>query len=76
MSSRKLHSLKLEFHRVTDDHAQDLYTHIALLELEINHGLTVAQTSQNTLEFETERDVTFAQLVLARFSQFTARIGF
>jgi len=74
MPSRTLHSLTLEFHRIQDSETQDLYTHIALLELEINHGLTVAQTSQNTLEFETSQDRTFAQLVLSRFSQFTARV--
>lgn len=74
MPSRTLHSLKLDFHRVTDDHAQDLYTHIAQLELELNHGLTVFQTSCNTLAFETAEARTFAQLVLARFSQFTARV--
>jgi len=74
MPSRTLHNLELEFHRVTDTQTQDLYTHIALLELELNHGVTVAQTSQNTLEFETAQDRTFAQLVLSRFSQFTARI--
>lgn len=75
MRSRKLHSLTLEFDRIQDSETQDLYTHIAQLELELNHGLTVYQTSQNTLEFETEQAVTFAQLVLARFSQFRARIG-
>jgi hypothetical protein len=74
MSSRTLHSLELEFYRVTDTQTQDLYTHIAQLELELNHGLTVFQTSQNTLEFETAEARTFAQLVLARFSQFTARV--
>jgi hypothetical protein len=74
MSSKTLHSLELEFYRVTDSQTQDLYTHIAQLELELNHGLTVAQTSQNTLEFETAEARTFAQLVLARFSQFTARV--
>jgi len=74
MPSRTLHSLVLEFDRIRDSETQDLYTHIALLELEINHGLTVTQTSQNTLEFETAEARTFAQLVLARFSQFTARV--
>ena len=74
MPSRTLHSLTLEFHRIQDSETQDLYTHIAQLELELNHSMTVAQTSQNTLGFETAEDRTFAQLVLSRFSQFTARV--
>lgn len=74
MPSRTLHSLELEFDRIQDSETQDLYTHIAQLELELNHSMTVAQTSQNTLEFETCQDRTFAQLVLSRFSQFTARV--
>ena len=74
MPSRTLHSLELEFHRIQDSETQDLYTHIAQLELELNHSMSVAQTSQNTLEFETAEARTFAQLVLARFPQFTARV--
>ena len=74
MPSRTLHSLELEFHRIQDSETKDLYTHIAQLELELNHSMSVAQTSQNTLEFETAEARTFAQLVLARFSQFTARV--
>ena len=57
-----------------DPQAQDLYTHITSLELELQHGIAVAQTSEHTLEFRSERDRAFAMLVLAKFPQFTARL--
>jgi hypothetical protein len=66
--------ITLEFSTVVDPSTQDLYTHIASLELELQHGISVAQTSEHTLEFESERDRSFAMLVLGKFPQFIARL--
>ena len=69
-----MYCIALEFFTVMDPRAQDLYTHMASLELELQHGITVVQTSEHTLEFDCERDRSFAVLVLAKFPQFTARL--
>lgn len=66
--------LALEYTEILDPYAQDLYTHIAALELFLKHGIDCVQTSEHTLEFDTERDRSFAVLVLADFPQFTARL--
>ena len=69
-----MYCIALEFATVQDPQAQDLYTHMASLELELQHGISVVQTSEHTLEFASERDRSFAVLVLGKFSQFTARL--
>lgn len=69
-----MYCVALEFFTVMDPQAQDLYTHITSLELELQHGITVVQTSEHTLEFASERDRSFAVLVLSKFPQFTARL--
>jgi hypothetical protein len=66
--------LALEYENVLDARTQDLYTHIAALELFLQHGIDCVQSSEHTLEFESERDRSFAVLVLSAFSQFTARL--
>ena len=69
-----MYCIALEFFTVMDPRAQDLYTHITSLELELQHGISVIQTSEHTLEFDCERDRVFAMLVLAKFPQFEARL--
>lgn len=76
MPSRTLHSLILEFHRIQDSETQDLYTHIAQLELELNHSMSVAQTSQNTLGFETAKACQLALLVLSANTHYTPSLEF
>ena len=69
-----MYHIELEFSTVQDPQAQDLYTHIACLELELQHSVSVCQTSEHTLAFRSERDRSFAVLVLGKFPQFTARL--
>ena len=69
-----MYRIALEFHKTLDPQTQDLYTHMASVELFMQHAIHCEQTSESTLEFYSERDRAFAVLVLGKFPQFTCRL--
>ena len=67
----QLHTLKFNFHTVTNNAAVDALVHALSIDLYIKHGIECAHPSAECLVFESARDCTFAQLALSDDTRFT-----
>ena len=65
------HTLEFNFHTVTNQQAIDALVHALSIELFINNRIECSHPCANRLVFESERDCTFAQLVLCSDTRFT-----
>ena len=64
--------MRLQFNYAYDvsDYVCDVYTHCASVELFLR-GIHTVQLDSRTLEFESARDLTYAQLMLCASSVYT-----
>ena len=65
------HTLKFNFHTVTNGVAVDALVHALTIELYINNGIECAQPTEDSLVFESAAHCTFAQLLLCADTRFT-----
>jgi hypothetical protein len=65
------HTLKFNFHTVTNHQAIDALVHALSIDLFINNRLECAHPCADQLVFDSARDCTFAQLVLCSDTRFT-----
>ena len=65
------HTLKFNFHTVTNNAAVDALVHALSIDLYCKHGVECAHPSAESLVFASERDCTFAQLALSADTRFT-----
>ena len=65
------HTLKFNFHTVTNNAAVDALVHALSIDLYIKHGIECSHPSAECLVFDSERDCTFAQLALSSDTRFT-----
>jgi len=65
------HTLKFNFHTVTNNAAVDALVHALSIDLYIKHHIECAHPSAECLVFDSERDCTFAQLALSSDTRFT-----
>ena len=65
------HTLKFNFHTITNAQAIDALVHALSIDLYVNNRLECTHPSAECLVFESERDCTFAQLVLSSDTRFT-----
>jgi hypothetical protein len=65
------HTLKFNFHTVTNNAAVDALVHALAIDLYIKHGIECAHPSAECLVFESAAHCTFAQLALCEDTRFT-----
>ena len=65
------HTLKFNFHTVTNNAAVDALVHALSIDLYIKHGIECSHPSAECLVFESESNCTFAQLALCEDTRFT-----
>ena len=65
------HTLEFNFHTVTNHQAIDALVHALTIDLFINNGVECAHPCADRLVFDSERDCTFAQLVLCSDTRYT-----
>ena len=65
------HTLKFNFHTVTDTQAIDALVHALSIDLYINNRIECSHPSAECLVFESDQDCTFAQLILSSDTRFT-----
>lgn len=65
------HTLKFNFHTVTNSQAIDALVHALSIDLYCKHGIECAHPSAESLVFESEIHCTFAQLALSDDTRFT-----
>jgi len=66
-----LYKLLIEFEPVTNHQAVDALVYALSIELFLNNRIESTQPCYNQLEFESDRDCTFAQLALCANSRYT-----
>ena len=67
----QLHTLKFNFHTITNNQAVDALVHALSIDLYIKHGIECLHPSAESLVFESETNCTFAQLALSSDTRFT-----
>ena len=65
------HTLKFNFHTVTNTAAVDALVHALSIDLYIEHGIECAHPSAELLVFSSAAHCTFAQLALCEDTRFT-----
>ena len=65
------HTLRFNFHTITNSQAIDALVHALCIELYVKHGIECAHPSAESLVFESEIHCTFAQLALSDDTRFT-----
>ena len=65
------HTLQFNFHTITNQQAIDALVHALTIDLFINNRLECSHPCADRLVFASERDCTFAQLVLCSDTRFT-----
>ena len=65
------HTLKFNFHTITNNQAIDALVHALSIDLYVKHGIECAHPSAESLVFASARDCTFAQLALSSDTRFT-----
>ena len=65
------HTLKFNFHTITNTQAIDALVHALSIELYTKHGIECAHPSAECLVFDSEIHCTFAQLALSTDTRFT-----
>ena len=66
-----MYTLLLDFTPVTNTQAIDALVYALSIELYVHNGLESYQPSYNVLEFASDKDCTFAQLILSGNSRYT-----
>ena len=67
----QLHTLKFNFHTVTNNAAVDALVHALSIDLYIKHRIECTHPSAESLVFASETNCTFAQLALSGDTRFT-----
>jgi hypothetical protein len=67
----QLHTLKFNFHTVTNNAAVDALVHALSIDLYIKHRIECTHPSAELLVFASETNCTFAQLALSGDTRFT-----
>ena len=65
------HTLEFTFDTITNTQAIDALVYALSIELFLNNRIESTQPCANQLEFASDRDCTFAQLVLCANSRYT-----
>ena len=65
------HTLKFNFHTVTNNAAVDALVHALSIDLFVHNRIECTQPSHDRLEFTSDRDCTIAQLILSGNSRYT-----
>lgn len=65
------HTLKFNFHTITNSAAIDALVYALSIELFVKHHIECAQPADDLLEFTSDAHCTFAQLALSNDSRFT-----
>ena len=65
------HTLKFNFHTITNTQAIDALVHALSIDLYCKHHIECLHPSAECLVFESDQDCTFAQLVLSSDTRFT-----
>ena len=65
------HTLEFNFHTVTNGAAVDALVYALSIELWLNHHIESIQPNESSLVFASDRDCTFAQLVLCADTRFS-----
>lgn len=69
-----MHTLQFNFHTITNTQAIDALVFALSIELYMRNKIECAQPRDDTLEFESSKDCTFAQLALSNDSRYTVRV--
>jgi len=67
------HTLKFNFHTITNAVAIDALVYALSIELWLKHRIESIQPSQDSLVFDSDAHCTFAQLALSDDTRFTVR---
>ena len=65
------HTLKFNFHTITNSVAVDALVHALSIELFINNNIKCFQPTEDSLVFTSDSHCTFAQLALCSDTRFT-----
>ena len=66
-----VYTLRFNFTTITNTQAIDALVYALLVLLYVNHRIECSQPADDTLEFTSSKDCTFAQLALADDSRYT-----